>query len=297
VDWDKLRIFQAAAEAGSFTHAGDSVGLSQSAVSRQVSALEADLEVPLFHRHARGLILTEQGELLFRTVKDVMLKLDAVKSHLTDSREKPNGELRITTTYGMGTNWLAPRLGEFHELYPDIKLKIILSDEELDLSMREADLAIRLRQPVQPDLIQRRLFTVHFHAYASAEYLKKHGQPLALEDLDKHRILAYGGGSNAPYLNNINALPTLGRDAKNPRTPALTVNNITALHNAVEKGVGIAILPDYMIQPESELVRLLSEADMPELDCYLVYPEEVKSVARVQVFRDFLVSKASRWQY
>ena len=297
MDWDKLRIFQAAAEAGSFTHAGDSVGLSQSAVSRQVSALEADLEAPLFHRHARGLILTEQGELLFRTVKDVMLKLDAVKTHLTDSREKPNGELRITTTFGMGTNWLAPRLGEFNELYPDIKLKIILSDEELDLSMREADLALRLRQPVQPDLIQRRLFTVHFHAYASADYLKKHGQPLTLDDLDKHRILAYGGGSTAPYLQNINALPGLGRGAKNPRSAVLTVNNITALHNAVANGVGIAILPDYIIAPDSELVRLLAEADMPELDCYLVYPEEVKSVARVQVFRDFLVSKASRWQY
>ena len=297
MDWDKLRIFQAAAEAGSFTHAGESVGLSQSAVSRQVSALETDLEVPLFHRHARGLILTEQGELLFRTVKDVMLKLDAVRTHLTDSREKPNGELRITTTFGLGTNWLVPRLGEFHELYPDIKLKIILSDEELDLSMREADLAVRLRQPVQPDLIQRRLFTVHYHAYASAEYLKKHGQPLTLDDLDRHRILSYGGGSTATYLQNINALPGLGREVKNPRQPALTVNSITALHNAVQKGVGIAILPDYMIDPSSELVRLLSEADMPELECYLVYPEEVKSVARVQVFRDFLVSKAQRWQY
>jgi DNA-binding transcriptional LysR family regulator len=274
VDWDKLRIFQAAAEAGSFTHAGESVGLSQSAVSRQVSALEADLEVPLFHRHARGLILTEQGELLFRTVKDVMLKLDAVKTHLTDSREKPNGELRITTTYGMGTNWLAPRLGEFHELYPDIKLTIILSDEELDLSMREADLALRLRQPTQPDLIQRRLFTVHFHTYAAPEYLKKNG-----------------------YLANINALSRLGRDSKSPRVPALTVNNITALHKAVVKGVGIAILPDYIIDQSNELVRLLPEADMPELECYLVYPEEVKSVARVQVFRDFLVAKAQRWQF
>ena len=297
MDWDKLRIFQAAAEAGSFTHAGESVGLSQSAVSRQVSALEADLEVPLFHRHARGLILTEQGELLFRTVKDVMLKLDAVRTHLTDSREKPNGELRITTTYGLGTNWLAPRLGEFHELYPDIKLTVILSDEELDLSMREADLALRLRQPVQPDLIQRRLFTVHFHAYAAADYLKKHGQPLALDDLDRHRILAYGGASTAPYLGNINALPRLGRDVKSPRAPALTINNITALGKAVEKGVGIAILPDYMIDQGSELVRLLPEADMPELECYLVYPEEVKTVARVQVFRDFLVSKAQRWQF
>ena len=295
MDWDKLRIFQAAAEAGSFTHAGEAVGLSQSAVSRQVSGLEAELDVPLFHRHARGLILTEQGEMLFRTVKDVMLKLDAARTRLTDSREKPDGELRITTTLGLGTHWLTPRLGEFLDLYPDIQVKIILTDDELDLGMREADIALRLRQPVQPDLIQRRLFTVHFHAYASPVYIKAHGQPMVLADLDRHRILSYGAVNN--YLSSVNALPGLGRDAKNPRNSAVTVNNISALRRAVDHGVGVAILPDYMVEPDSGLVRLLPEADMPELDCYLVYPEEVKNVARVQVFRDFLVSKAQRWQY
>jgi len=296
LDWDKLRVFQAAADAGSFTHAGETLGLSQSAVSRQVSALEQDLEVPLFHRHARGLILTEQGELLFRTVKDIMLKLEAARSRLSDSREMPHGDLRITTTVGIGANWLTPRLGEFLELYPEIRLSVILTDEELDLGMREADIALRLRQPVQPDLIQRRLFTMHFHAYASADYLKRHGQPRSLADLDQHRILAYGGtGSN--FLNNINSLPLAGRDPKSPRQAAMTVNNINALYSAVQNGVGIAVLPEYLIEPDSGLIRLLPQADMPELDCYLVYPEEMKSVARVQVFRDFLVANAQRWHY
>lgn len=296
MDWDKLRVFQAAADAGSFTHAGETLGLSQSAVSRQVSALEQDLEVPLFHRHARGLILTEQGELLFRTVKDIMLKLEAARSRLSDSREMPHGDLRITTTVGIGANWLTPRLGEFLELYPEIRLSVILTDEELDLGMREADIALRLRQPVQPDLIQRRLFTMHFHAYASADYLKRHGQPRSLADLDQHRILAYGGtGSN--FLNNINSLPLAGRDPKSPRQAAMTVNNINALYSAVQNGVGIAVLPEYLVEPDSGLIRLLPQADMPELDCYLVYPEEMKSVARVQVFRDFLVANAQRWHY
>jgi DNA-binding transcriptional LysR family regulator len=296
LDWDKLRVFQAAADAGSFTHAGETLGLSQSAVSRQVSALEQDLEVPLFHRHARGLILTEQGELLFRTVKDIMLKLEAARSRLSDSREMPHGDLRITTTVGIGANWLTPRLGEFLELYPEIRLSVILTDEELDLGMREADIALRLRQPVQPDLIQRRLFTMHFHAYASADYLKRHGQPRSLADLDQHRILAYGGtGSN--FLNNINSLPLAGRDPKSPRQAAMTVNNINALYSAVQNGVGIAVLPEYLVEPDSGLIRLLPQADMPELDCYLVYPEEMKSVARVQVFRDFLVANAQRWHY
>jgi DNA-binding transcriptional LysR family regulator len=296
MDWDKLRIFHAAAEAGSFTHAGETLGLSQSAVSRQVSALEHDLEVPLFHRHARGLILTEAGDQLFRTVHDVMAKLEAVRERLTDNREKPHGDLRITTTFGIGSNWLTPRLGQFLDLYPDIRLQVLLSDDELDLSMREADVALRLRAPSQPDLIRRRLFTVHYHLYASVDYLKRHGQPHVAEDLDRHRLLGLGI-VGASFLDNLNALLYIGRDTKNPRVASLTVNNMTALQRAVEAGVGIAVLPDYLNEPGTSLVKLMPQTVMPELECYLVYPEEMKNVARVQVFRDFLVSSAQRWRY
>ena len=296
MDWDKLKVFHAAAEAGSFTHAGEQLGLSQSAVSRQVSALEQELTVSLFHRHARGLILTEQGDLLFRTAHDVFMKLEAARVKLTDSREQPNGDLRVTTTLGIGTNWLAPRLGQFLELYPDIKLQVLLSDDELDLAMRAADVALRLREPSQPDLIRRRLFTVHYHLYASPEYLKRHGQPQTLDDLDGHRLLSYAASSNS-FLDDLNALLYAGRDPKNPREPVMSVNNITALQRAAEAGVGIAILPDYINIPAKGLVQLLPHAVMPELECYLVYPEEMKNVARVQVFRDFLVSNAQRWEY
>jgi DNA-binding transcriptional LysR family regulator len=297
MDWDKLRIFQAAADAGSFTHAGELMGLSQSAVSRQVSALEQDLGTPLFHRHARGLILTEQGELLLDAVQDVVLKLEAARSRLIDSRDKPHGELRVTTTLGFGAIWLSPRLGEFLELYPEVKLQVLLDDDELDLGMREADVALRLREPSQPDLIRRRLFTVHFHAYASAEYLKRNGQPRGVADLDSHRILAFGPIGANHILTNLNSLLTLGRDARNPRAPSLIINNISAVTRAVEHGVGIAVLPDYCVTAEAGLVRLLPQADMPEMECFLVYPEEMKNVARVQAFRDFLVAKAQKWKY
>ena len=294
MDWDKLRIFHAAAEAKSFTRAGDALNMSQSAVSRQVSALEQDLKTTLFHRHARGLILTEQGDLLHRTVRDVVEKLEATRLRLAEGREKPHGELRVTTTVGIGSVWLTPRMGEFLDLYPDMSLNLILSDEELDLAMREADVGLRVREPIQADLIRRRLFTMHFHAYASRDYLKRYGAPRSLGDLDRHRILAYGA-SAATYLNNINSLLHAGRDAKHARPSSLTVNNIPALYQAVANGAGIAVLPDYIASGDSGLVRLLPEADMPELDCYLVYPEELKHVARVQAFRDFLVSNAQRW--
>ncbi len=296
MDWDKLRVFHAAADAGSFTHAGESLGLSQSAVSRQVSALEHDLAAPLFHRHARGLILTEQGELLFRTVQDVMVKLEATRARLTDTREKPNGELRVTTTFGIGTGWLTPRLGQFLDLYPEIRIQLIMTDEELDLGMREADVALRLRAPQQPDLIRRRLFTVHYHLYASPEYLKHHGQPRSLDDLEGHRLLSYAV-TGASFLDELNALLHVGRDPKSPRSAALSVNNMVALRRAVENGLGIAVLPDYLNQADSDLVQLLPQAVTSELDCYLVYAEEMKNVARIQVFRDFLVASAQRWRF
>ena len=294
MDWDKLRIFHAAAAAGSFTHAADTLGLSQSAVSRQVSSLEQDLKVPLFHRHARGLVLTEQGELLYHTAQDVLMKLESAKVKLTDSKERPNGELKVTTTVGLGTAWLAPRLGEFLDLYPDIQIKMILTDEELDLSMREADVGIRVRQPVQPDLIQRKLFQIKFHAFASSDYLKRHGTPKGAAELDGHRILTFGG--RAPnYMQNVTWLSTAGRNGMAPRSFAMTINNISGLVAAVENGIGISVLPDYLIRDGSGLVQILDEEEMPVLDAWFVYPEELKSVARVQVFRDFLVSKASRW--
>jgi DNA-binding transcriptional LysR family regulator len=296
MDWDKLKVFHAAAEAGSFSHAGEQLGLSQSAVSRQVSALEQELSVPLFHRHARGLILTEQGDLLFRTAHEVLMKLEAARAQLTDSREKPNGELRVTTPVGFGVNWLVPRLGEFLDLYPDIRVSLIMSDEELDLAMRQADVAIRLRQPVQPDLIQRKLFSVHFHAFASPEYLKRFGTPRAPEDLDNHRVMVLGGAVPT-YLKNVTWLLEVGREGKEPRTPWLVVNNAVGLLRACQRGIGLAMIPDYSIGDNSGLVQLFSEGDGFAFDAYFSYPEELKSVARVQVFRDFLVSKASRGSF
>ncbi len=296
MDWDKLRIFHAAADAGSFTHAGDTLGLSQSAVSRQVSSLEADLKVPLFHRHARGLILTEQGELLYRTAHEVFMQLEGVKTRLTDSREKPDGDLRVTTTLGLGTSWLTPRLREFIELYPDIRLQLIFNDDELDISMRQADVAIRLRQPVQPDLIQRKLFTVHFHTYASPDYIKRHGTPRTVADLDDHRIITFGEPAPA-YFRDINWLETVGRESNNPRTPALRINTIHGIKRAVQNGIGIAVLPDYLIDNESNLVLLLPDEEIPYFDTYFVFPEELKDTARVTVFKDFIVAKAKGWKF
>ena len=295
MDWDKLRIFHSVADAGSFTHAGRELGLSQSAVSRQISALEDGLSVPLFHRHARGLILTEQGEVLYRTAHEVFTKLTAAQTRLMDSREKPSGELRITTTVGLGSVWLTPRLREFTELYPQINVTLLLDDRELDLAMREADVAIRLRRPTQPDLIQRKLFTVHHHIYASTDYVKKYGIPKSSEDLDKHKIVTMGQVPS--YLDPVNWLETAGRPEGESRPVALRVNNAYGLRRAVQSGIGIGSLADYLVAPDMGLVQIDLPIETPEWDTYFVYPEELKDTKRVTVFRDFIVSKAREWSF
>ena len=296
MDWDKLRIFHAAAQAGSFTHAGEALSMSQSAVSRQVSALEQDLGVPLFHRHARGLILTEQGEELHRTAGDVLRKLESVQSRLTESAEKPTGTLRITTTVGFGSTWLTQRLHEFVDLFPTIHLQLILDDDELDLAMRQADVAIRFRQPLQPDLIQRRLFTVHMNLYAAPGYLKRFGVPKTIEDLESHRIVTFGAPVPS-HLKDLNWLETAGRSPDSPRESALRINNLFAIKNAIRNGTGIAVLPNYMVEPDAGFVRLLPEEEVPSFLTYFVYPAELKNSARVHVFRDFLLQKAQSWSY
>ncbi len=297
LDWDRVRVFYAVAEAGSFTQAGENLGLSQSAISRQVSALERGLKVPLFHRHARGLMLTEQGEILYRTAREIHQKLDTTQIRLTDNKERPSGLLRVTATVALGSIWLARRIPEFMDRYPEVHVEILLDDRELDLTMREADIAIRLRRPEQSNLIQRRLFVIHFQIYASTDYIKKFGEPHTIEDLDHHRLLAIGG--DAPhYLSSVHTLATIGRRSGQYRPYHLIVNNLTALKCAVEAGAGIALLPGYVSEGSGNLKNIIvQDLETPSLDTYLVYADEMRSVARVQAFRDFLVSSAQRWDH
>ncbi len=294
MDWDKLRVFHAVAEAGSFTHAGDTLNLSQSAVSRQISALEEALQVPLFHRHARGLILTEQGESLNRTVREVFAKLAMTEALLTESKEKPAGRLKVTTTVGFGATWLAPRVQQFLDQYPDVTMSMILDDGDLDLAMREADVAIRMHPPKQPDLVQRHLMSMEWHVCASEDYVRRHGTPQRAEDLDNHRIILFG--DYRPPVADINWLGDIGRRAGNPRRALLEVNSLQAMVMAVRSGIGIAALPDYMAAEEEAhgMVRLLADLKAPKVDVYFVYPEELRTSKRVAVFRDFLLARLAQ---
>lgn len=284
MDWDKLRIFHAVADAGSLTHAGDTLHLSQSAVSRQVRALEESLNTTLFHRHARGLILTEQGELLFDATRSMSKRLDAAAARIRDSEEEVFGELRVTTTLGFGTLWLAPRLHKLYAQHPDLNIDLMLEEKVLDLPMREADAAIRMKEPSQADLIRKRLMSVRICLFATEEYLKTHGTPEKMEDLSGHRLIYQRADSL-----QVGASSSLTQTLLTNEIPSrLTVNNYFGVLQTVLHDLGIGVLPDYVVEEHPNLVRILPDVESAEVPVYLAYPEELRHSKRIQAFRDFV---------
>src|SRR5690349_5574935 len=271
MDWDKLRIFHAVASAGSFTHAGQMLTLSQSAVSRQISALEEEITTPLFQRHARGLTLTDEGEMLYAAVTDVLSRLAQAEEALKNARESPRGALKVTSSHGIGTYWLVQRLDDFLKEYPEVEVHLVMEDRELDLAQREADLAIRMRAPVQADLIQRKLFTVHYHMYAAKTYLKAHPAPQSLEEIPNHNIIVYGETA-VPEIRDINWLLEAYKKHAKPDSKGhvIRINNITGILQAVEAGLGIGVVPDYVAAQHPALERVLPDVAAPGFDVHLV---------------------------
>ncbi len=287
MDWDKLRIFHAVADAGSLTHAGDTLHLSQSAVSRQIRALEESLNTNLFHRHARGLILTEQGELLFDATKSMSKRLDAASARIRDSEEEVFGELRVTTTIGFGSLWLAQRLSKLYADYPELNIDLMLDERVLDLPMREADVAIRMKEPSQADLVRKKLMSVRMQLFASPSYLEEHPIPEAIEDLRDHRLICQNTNSE-----QVSAGATLVRELLSYELPnLLTVNNYFGCLQAVHHGLGVGVLPDYVAIDDENLVRVLPDVQSNEVPVFLAYPEELRHSKRISAFRDFVVSE------
>lgn len=288
MDWDKLRIFHAVAEAGSFTHAGEKLHLSQSAVSRQISSLEESLGVSLFHRHARGLLLTEQGELLEKAARDIFGKLSMIEGQLLDSKQLPEGPLRITTTEFIASSWLAPNLAKLREANPQIQLTMLLDDRILNLSMREADAAIRLFKPEQPDLIQRHLTSINFHIFGSNDYLEKHGTPTTVKQLRKHTLIGHPEEGPTPFADPNWLFRTVGIDPLDDNN-LIMMNSMFGIHNAVKHGAGLAAAPDYLFAEDDNVSIVMPDLTPDPVDMYFVYPEESRRSQRLRIFRDFLL--------
>jgi len=295
MDWDKLKIFHAVAEGGSFTNATINLNLSQSAISRQIQSLEQDLKVQLFERHARGLTLTENGEYLFKTAHDVISKLKEVESTLGDQKNKPTGKLTITTVRSFGTHWLTPRIQEFMTLNPEIEIELIFEDKELDLSTRQADIGIFMRRPKQLNYIQKKLVDLKYYIYGSNKYLEKHGMPKTISDLNKHKFISFGKGAPSPVYDPDWALKLGIKDGKK-RKPVMKVNSVMGLLLAVEAGVGLAALPEYLVSNSNNIIKVLPSSEGPITEAHFVYPQSLKNTARITAFRNFLFSKIGDWK-
>lgn len=296
MDWDKLRIFHAVAEAGSFTRAGETLNLSQSAVSRQISSLEDSLGVSLFLRHARGLILTEQGELLQKTAKDIFGQLAMVEEQLLDSNDLPEGPLRLTTVGFLGSTLIAPLLPALKAKYPKLQLSLLLDNRIYNLAMGEADAAIRLYKPEQPDLIQRHLATINFHIYGEKGYLDLHGRPEKIKDLKDHILLGYPENTDKPF-SDPNWLLRISGAIPESSPNLVMMNSLFAIHSATVRGAGLAALPDYLMADNDSVEIVLPDLQPAGVDMYFVYPEERRDSARVAVFRNFLLEQIAQTQF
>ena len=296
MDWDKLKIFYAVAEAGNFTKATYALNLSQSAISRQIQSLEQELKTQLFERHARGLSLTENGEYLFKTAREVISKLKDVESTLIDKKDKPSGKLTVTTFVSFGTTWLTPRIQEFMKLNPEMEIELVFDDKELDLSTRQADIGIWARRPKKLNYIQKKLIDIHYHIYGSTKYLEQYGHPKTVSELNKHKFISYGRGAPSPVFNPDWALK-LGIKDNKKRKPVMKVNSVYGLLLAVRSGVGLAALPDYITASVPNIVKVLPQIEGPKTEAYFVYPQSLKNTARIIAFRNFLYTKVSKWEF
>ena len=296
MDWDKLKIFHAVAEAGNFTKATYALNLSQSAISRQIQSLEQELKTQLFERHARGLSLTENGEYLFKPAQEVISKLKDVESALIEKKDKPSGKLTVTTFVSFGTTWLTPRIQEFMKLNPEMEVELVFDDKELDLSTRQADIGIWARRPKKLNYIQKKLIDINYHIYGSTKYLEQYGHPKAVSELNKHKFISYGRGAPSPVFNPDWALKLGLKDSKK-RKPVMKVNSVYGLLLAVQSGVGLAALPDYITVSVPNIVKVLPQVEGPKTEAYFVYPQSLKDTARIIAFRNFLYSKVSKWEF
>jgi DNA-binding transcriptional LysR family regulator len=291
MDWDKLKIFHNVALDLNISEAAHKMNISHSSISRQVSALERELKVSLFKRHARGLTLTEQGKILFKTAHDIFGKIALTEAQLTDSKEKPAGPLTIAATVAFGTTWLAPRIEKFANSYPDIDISILIENKYTDLAQGDADVALRLTEPTQMDLIRFPLYEFQFKIYSSPEYIEKYGIPKDVSELSKHKIVAFGHDVE-PSIPDVNCIIDLL--PKKKKVKILYISNMYGVMRAIGGGAGIGALPEYMKISSNNLVPILPDAITPKAVIYFTYPSELKGSKKIAALRDFLVRETNK---
>ena len=153
-----------------------------------------------------------------------------------------------------------------------------------------------MRRPKQLNYIQKKLIDINYHIYGSPKYLEKNGYPKTIKDLDKHSFISFGRGAPSPVYNPDWALK-LGMKEGKKRKTVMKVNSVYGLLLAVQTGVGLAALPDYLTVKQPNIVKVLPKIEGPITEAHFVYPQSLKNVARVVAFRNFLYSKIKKWEF
>ncbi|MGB1077087.1 MAG: LysR family transcriptional regulator [Bdellovibrionales bacterium] len=293
MDWDKLKAFYTVAQAKSFTRASDKLHLTQPSISRKISALEEELRTPLFHRHARGLILTEQGEILFETVSGIFATLSDAENKIKYSKNEEEGPLCITAPEMLTQSRLFPILPEFIKAHPNIQLKILETDQVLNLDKREADVAIRLFSPKQQDLIQQKIKDIDFKLVASKEYLDKYGRPKSLDDLKNHTLIAYPHDIPPPFPKPNWHLEHAQIDIDQHEKKVLSSSFFGTL-SFIKSGCGIGTANLFEIEKDPNLEVILDDTFHHKIEAFFVYAQAQKKSKRILLIKDFLLKRLKK---
>ena len=288
-DWSDIRIFLAILDHGSLVAAAELLALTQPTVGRRLAALEDRLGTPLFVRSGRRMQLTDSGKAILDSARRMETEMLAIERTIEVQAKGLCGEVTVSATEGTGTEWLTPVLFEFHQQYPDIMVKVQIENRTVDLVHREADIALRLGRPTQPNLIARRLVTVGFGLYASKEYLQRMGPVDSIASLAEHRLVGLDtfGARIKLIVGSLQDEEVAGRFV-------YLTNSPTAQLSAVRAGFGIGMLSHRWAVMAPELQRVLEDYMPGEVDLWLVTHEELRHSARIRAVSDFIAERAIR---
>lgn len=289
MDFDKLHTFYQVASSGSITAATIALGIDKSSISRQLSQLEAQVGKRLFERQGKKLILTPHGNFLFDKARPILMEIEAVKTALNSDGDQITGTLTITTTHALTSNWLTHFIHKFIEQHPSLRLNIKASNLPLDLSLREADLAIRPYSPDQDDLIQEHLKSWRLRLYASPKYLKQFGTPKSPDDLENHRLIIFRDSLNL-YSHMHTNWPLVMKTKKGKmRKPFLVINSLEGMVNLMNNGVGIGSLSDNnSLLSRGELKPVLHDELYYDVDAYFTYHKQFQGLSLIAGLEKFL---------
>ncbi|XQW84951.1 LysR substrate-binding domain-containing protein [Thalassotalea piscium] len=283
MQWEGISEFVAVAENESFTRASKIMAISTAQVSRQVSALEKRLHIKLFYRTTRNVSLTEEGRVFYQHCRSVLDGLEAAERAITNLQSKPQGKIKLTAPVTYGEQQILPLVNDFAKQYTEVEVSAYLSNQKIDLVEQGYDLAIRIGKLSDSTMMAKKLGQRTNYICASPDYLKKHGVPHSLSELNKHSCLL----GTLDYWHFRDS----GKEKHIRVSGRLRYNSGQSLVDAALKGLGIVQLPDYYVQPHIEngsLVTLLDNYRESEQGIWAVYPQNRHLSPKIRLLVDYL---------